>query len=114
MNPRDRSRDRSPIERGNGAQSRTRTHDRSRGTVGNSGEQSPKTCSGMTRYEWRVVYRRHGWRPSTSDQVRVYETEHSAWTYAERLFAGGRPDLRPLKYVRVERRPVGPWEAMTS
>jgi hypothetical protein len=60
--------------------------------------------------EWRVRYRRSGWKPGSGAKlVRFYRRE-AADAYAAKLCSGGRPDLSPLEYVHVEHRRVSRWE----
>lgn len=46
-----------------------------------------------------VKYKREGWARST---VLEYSTEESARKFIAKLRDDGRPDLRPLEYVRLD------------
>ena len=59
------------------------------------------------RTEYRVLWRRAGWRPTTATKSRVVPTHAAAMRFIDRLRrAEGRS---PLSLVRVQRRAVGAW-----
>jgi hypothetical protein len=55
-------------------------------------------------YDWRVVYRRRGWR---APQRKTYKKKGSADGFIRKLAAGGRDDLALLVALRLEKRPKG-------
>jgi hypothetical protein len=61
----------------------------------------------MTGREWRIVWRRVGWKGM---QSRTYSTERHARALFDKLNSGGRPDLEPVVELYVDVRPVGRWK----
>jgi hypothetical protein len=66
-----------------------------------------------TIVEWRVRYRRTAWGPGSGAKAVKFGRRELADAYAAKLQSGGRPDLSPLEYVRVEERTASRWRAVS-
>lgn len=65
------------------------------------------------RYEWRVTWRRIGWRATSDSKSRVFARRHDARRFLAKLLGDDRPDLSQVE-VHVSRREVGPWEIFAT
>jgi hypothetical protein len=63
----------------------------------------------VTRYQYRVTWHREGWK--TWPKSRTYSRQSDAERLIDKLLDPGVRDLTPLDLLRVDRRPVGGWEA---
>jgi hypothetical protein len=63
-----------------------------------------------SKWEWAVSWRRRDWRASTMPGRRKFDRRERAEALIRRLYSDDFPDLSPLEWVRIERRPVGDWE----
>lgn len=64
-----------------------------------------------TRHEYRVTWRRTGWRRTTADKSRTFGRRFDCDRFVRKLRDDGRRNLSDLELVKVDRRPVGGWEA---
>lgn len=63
------------------------------------------------RHEYRVTWRRAGWRQSTANKTRTFDRRFDCDRFVNKLRDGRRSDLTRLELLRIDRRPVGRWEA---
>lgn len=60
--------------------------------------------------QYRVQWFRQGWSPTTKPKGRVFTSYAQAREFIDHLQAGGRPDLSPLSFIRLDARPFQRWQ----